>query len=288
MTTELPGPAREGDAPALRLPEPGLLFDRRAARLAVLAPGHAAPEWLALLSRIAAGQALAVREIRAAGVCAPAGGPPLAYDLLPRDDAWRRMLGIVLAAAKAPGLPLETQDGLRRLADAGVTELEALADGVLAGAVAADRLSTAPFVGAALQAWLASLAAALDPAAAAPAEGACPICGGPPLAGVVQAGDRLRYVTCAVCAAEWNVPRVRCVVCGGGAGLEYLHVDGDPGAKAEVCPACRVYVKIFDEEKRPGVDAGADDAATLTLDLLVANEGYARAGPNLYVGVQAG
>ncbi len=288
MITELPDPTREGDAPALRVHEPGLLFDRRAARFAALAPGHAAPEWLALFFRVAAGQALAVREIHAAPARAPAGGPPLAYDLLPRDGAWRRMLGIVLGAAKAPGLPLEAQDALRRLAGSGVADLEALADGVLAGAVPADRLSCAPFVGAALQAWLASLAAVLDPSEAAPAEGTCPICGGPPLAGVVQASDRLRYVCCALCTAEWNVPRVRCVSCGGAAGLEYLHVEDDPGAKAEACPACRVYVKLFDEEKRPGVEAAADDAATLTLDLLVANEGYARAGPNLYVGVQAG
>lgn len=288
MTTSPSAPAPGGQPPALRAPAPGALFDHRAARLAALTRGHAAPEWLALLARIAAGQALAVRGIRTAAVRVAGGGPPLAHDRLPRDGAWRRMLATIVAAAAAPGLPVQTDEALRRLAGSSVDALETLADGVFGGAVAADQLSSAPFIGAALQAWLASLAAEVDPAIAAPAEGSCPVCGGPPLAAVVQAADRLRYVSCAYCSSAWNLPRVRCVSCGGGEGLEYLHVDGDPGAKAEVCPSCRVYLKVFDEEKRPGVEPAADDAATLALDLLVANEGYARAGPNLYVGVQAG
>jgi FdhE protein len=256
----------------------------RAARLAALADAHAAPEWLRLLSRIAAGQARAVREIRAAPA-APRPGRPLPYGELPRDGAWRRMLGLVLDAARAPGLPLETQEALRRLADSGVTRLEELADGVLAGAVPADRLGCVPFVGAALQAWLAALAAGIDASAAPAADGACPVCGGPPVAARVRARDRLRYVTCAICASEWNVPRVRCVSCDTSAGPEYFHVDAEAGAKVEACPTCRSYLKLFDEERRPGAEPAADDAATLALDLLLAEEGFHRAGPNLYVGL---
>jgi len=37
------------------------------------------------------------------------------------------------------------------------------------------------------------------------------------------------------------------------------------------------------EEHRPGADPAADDAATLALDLLMAEEGYGRAGTNLYL-----
>jgi len=283
VTQRAPAPAH-GDPPALRLPEPGLLFDARAARLRALAAGHAAPEWLLLLARIASGQALAVREVEAGSARAPGEGPPLAFDRIARDDVWRRMLAIVLSSARGPGLPVETVDALRRLGDAGARDLEALAGAVLAGEVPRDRLGSAPFVGAALQAWLATLAAGLDPGAAPAAEGACPVCGGAPLAGLVQAGDRLRYVTCAMCAAEWNVPRVRCAVCHSGAALQYLHVEGDPGAKAEACRSCGAYLKLFDEEQRPGAEPAADDAATIALDLLVGEEGFRRAGVNLYVG----
>jgi FdhE protein len=287
-----PATAPGGGAPALRLPDPGRLFESRAARLAALARGHAAPEWLLLLSRVAAGQASAVREIRARAPLPlpPAGaGPPLAAAAeLGRDGAWRRMLAIIVAASRAPGLPAETEDALRRLAAAREDELEALAGAVLAGAPPPGRLACAPFVGAALQAWLAGLAAALAPASvpAGPVE-ACPACGAPPVAGRIRAGDRLRFVTCALCATEWNVPRVRCVACDTSAGPEYFHVEPEAGAKAEACPTCRSYLKLFDEERRPGADPAADDAATLALDLLLAEAGYHRAGPNLYVGFGA-
>jgi FdhE protein len=279
--------AAERTAP-VRIHDPALLFEARAKRLHALAAGHSAGDWLLLLSRVADGQRAAVREIAVTPVhAAPEAGPPLAVGRVPRDGAWRRMLGIVLSAAKAPGLPVETLDALRRLGDAGVTHLEAIADGVLAGDVAPDRLACAPFVGAALQAWFAVLAARLDPASLRPGTDACPVCGSPPVAGVVQGGDRLRFLSCSVCAAEWNVPRLRCVLCGAEGDLAYYEVEGDRGGKAEACPSCRAYVKLFDEERRPGVDPVADDAATLALDLLLAEDGWSRVGANLYLATAA-
>ena len=125
------------------------------------------------------------------------------------------------------------------------------------------------------------VAATIDPATVGRPQGACPVCAGAPVAGVVQA-DRLRYVSCALCTAQWNTPRIHCVLCGNER-LEYLHAEGDQGAKAEACGSCRAYLKLFDEVHRPGADAAADDAATIALDLRVADEGYHRAGPNLYV-----
>ncbi len=281
--SEVPAPAREGQAPALRLPDPLRLFERRAARLDALAHGHAAPEWLLLLARVAAGQARAVTEIRPAAP-APCAGRPLAYGELRRDESWRRMLALVVDAARTPGLPVRTQEALRRIGESGVPDLERLADGVLAGAVEPDDRACAPFVGAALQAWLTALAAGIDPATAPAPEGACPVCGGPPVAAIVQAVDRLRYVTCAVCSSEWNVPRIRCVACETSVGPEYFQIEAERGLKVEACPTCRTYVKLFDEEKRPGAEAAADDAATIALDLLVSEEGFHRAGSNLYVG----
>jgi FdhE protein len=144
-------------------------------------------------------------------------------------------------------------------------------------------------VGAALQAALAARAAGLGAVAQAPPEreGSCPACGGPPVAGVVGAEDRLRWLSCARCATEWNVPRVRCTACETSASPEYLHLDEDPGAKAEACPDCRTYVKLFDLARRPGAEPGADDAATIALDLLVAEQGFHRAAANPLVGAGA-
>lgn len=277
-------PAR---AEPLRLRDPGLLFEARAARFRALAEGHAAPDWLLLLSRVADGQRTAVREVPAQPArspAAPEGGPPLAFARLPRDGAWRRMLAIVVSAARAPGLPRETLDALRELEGSGAGDLEALADAVLRGEVPPDRLACAPFVAAALQAWFAALSARLEPAAMGPGSASCPVCGAPPVAGVVQGKDRLRYLSCALCAAEWNVPRLRCTSCGAEEEVAYLHADGDEGAKAEACSRCRAYLKLFDEEKRTGAEPAADDAATIALDLLLAEEQWRRVGLNLYVG----
>jgi FdhE protein len=284
--TESPvGPAPGGEAAPLRLPDPGLLFGARATRLETLAAGHAAPEWLRLLSRIAGGQALAVREVPAGSARAAGDGPPLALDRLPRDGAWRRMLSVILSAARSARNPTETEEALRGLGAAGAAELEAIADGVLSGAVPQARVAAVPFVGAALQAWLTALAARLDPAALVAGGGrACPVCAGPPVAGIVQGNDRYRYVTCAFCSAEWHVLRVHCAVCGGQQ-LEYLHAEGDRGAQAEACRTCGAYLKLFDCVDRPGADPAADDAATIALDLIVADEGFRRMGPNLYVAI---
>ncbi len=277
-------PAEDGAsalADPVRLPEPGLLFGARAGRFRALAAGHAAPEWLLLLARVADGQRAAVREIRVHPAPALGDGPPIAH--AERDGSWRRMLAVVLSGARAPGLPAETLDALRFLSEGGADDLEEIADLVLAGEVPEDRLACAPFVGAALQAWLGALAAQVDPAGAPSGGLECPVCGAPPVAGIVQASDRARWLACSLCGAEWRLERLRCAACGSDARLGYFHVEGDPGATAEACGGCRAYLKLFDEEKRPGAVPAADDAATIALDLLMADEGYQRAGANPYL-----
>jgi FdhE protein len=275
---------QHAQAEPLRLPDPALLFEGRAARLSTLAAGSSTEGFLRLLSRIARGQAAAVREVPVEPTRAPGDGPPLDADRTPRGAAWRRMLAAVLRAARDPALPAETQEAIRRLAEAREPELEAIAGKLLAGEVAPDLVACAPFVGAALQAWFAAVAARLDPASVPRGSpSACPVCGAPPVAGIVQGKDRLRYFSCALCGAEWNFWRLHCAVCGKDDDLAYYGVEGDKGAKAEACGRCRVYVKLFDEVERPGAEPAADDAATLALDLLLAEDGWRRLGPNLYL-----
>jgi FdhE protein len=284
-------PALPGAIRPIRLPDPALLFRARADRLAALAPGSPAEGYLLLLSRIARGQLRAVREIAVPAI--PRGGArPIAPSRLPREAAWRRMLGVVLAEAKQPGLPAEALFAIRRLEDDGVTALDRLADAVLAGRlgpeVAPDALATAPFVGAALQAWFAANAAAVDLAGVEPAQGGCPLCGAPPVAGIVLGDDRLRYLACSLCGAEWHLARVHCASCRDNAALSYFSIEGERGVQAEACEACHTYVKLFDLRDRPGAEPLADDAATIPLDLLVAEEGYARGGVNVLLWVDDG
>lgn len=275
--------SEHAQAVPIRLPDPALLFEGRAGRFAKLAEGNPAGDFLLLLSRIAAGQRAAVRDVPVAPARAPGDGPPLAAERLPRDETWRRMLRAVLAAVQGPNLPGETQEALRSLSSADASRLESLADAVIAADVAPEHLAVAPFVGAALQAWFTALAARLDPAGIPEGGASCPICGSPPVAGIVQGKDRLRYVTCSLCSADWHLSRLHCIVCNKDDDLAYYGPEGDAGTKAEACGHCKVYLKLFDEEKRSGVEPAADDAATLALDLVLAEQGWQRIGANPYL-----
>lgn len=288
MTGTLPVVPDRGAIVPLRLVAPALLFERRSARLAALAQGHPAGAYLGLLSRLAAGQRTAVREIAVATAARRRDGPPLAHDRVARDEEWRRMLRVVVATVRqGPELPAQTRATLGALQAAGVDALEHVADAVLAGEVGPERIGWAPFVGAALQAWFSARSATLDRAEVARADFGCPVCGAPPVAGVVQGDDRLRYLSCSLCAAEWHLTRIHCASCRASAGLAYFHLEHDPGVDAEACEACRSYVKQLDLEKRPGAEPLADDAATLSLDLLLAEQGYRRGGVNLLLGISA-
>jgi FdhE protein len=86
--------------------------------------------------------------------------------------------------------------------------------------------------------------------------------------------------------------RVKCSSCEADKGIEYLALDsggatapdGTPASqpvRAEACNECKTYLKIMAQEKDPLVDPAADDLATLALDVLVDEQGFARSGPNL-------
>jgi FdhE protein len=280
-----PLPERGAIAP-LRIVDAGLLFEERAGRLAALSRGHAAEEFLLLLSRVVAGQRSALRAVPVAPPGALGDVLPLAFDR-PRDEAWRRMLRIVAAEARRPGLPAAANAALSSLADASDTTLELLADAVLAGAVPPGSVAAVPFVGAALQTWFGALAAGVDPARVRPSRLGCPVCGSPPVAGVVLGDDALRYLACSLCPTQWHLPRIHCATCRANDEVSYLGVEEQPGATAEVCDRCHAYVKLFALAKRPGAEPLADDAATIALDLLVAERGYRRGGANPLFGIAA-
>jgi FdhE protein len=273
---------------AVRLPSPGLLFAARAARFRALARGNAAEELLLLLARVAAGQRAASALGAPASPPLDGVGPPLAALRARPDPAWRAALREVVAAAREAAPPAETVAALGRLARAAGAELDALARAALGGGLAVADLACAPFVGAALQASFTATAGALPRPPEGDAGASCPACGAPPVAGVVEGVSRRRFLHCALCATAWHVPRLRCVACREDGGLVYLHAEDGSGAKAEACERCGAYVKILDEERRPGADAAVDDVATLALDLAVAEQGFRPVGANPYLGAALG
>jgi FdhE protein len=273
-----------GEVPYLEIPEPAEVFHRRAGRLSELAPGHASGDWLLALSSLSAAQGTALAR---APADLPAGALPPAVPLRAAEwhpgSSWRAALGVVLAEMRAVPLPDPARAAIARLERAAPGELDSFAAAVLRGGPV--DLAAAPFVAAALQATFTALASRLSADAVERSERGCPVCGSPPVAAVVLGDDKVRYAACSLCASRWHLVRVKCATCQATGGLSYLAIDGGPGGvKAEACSSCRTYLKVFYLEARPGAEPLADDAATLALDLLVAEEGFARGGVNLFLG----
>jgi FdhE protein len=115
----------------------------------------------------------------------------------------------------------------------------------------------------------------------------CPVCGSEPVASVVRIGGTeqgLRYLHCSLCNAEWHAVRIKCVYCDSTKGISYYGIEGgSPAIKAEHCEQCASYLKILYMEKDSGVEAVADDVASLALDVLMAESGYGRNGVNPYL-----
>ena len=161
------------------------------------------------------------------------------------------------------------------------------ADKILAGDLAAVSAQELPFVAAALQVYWVRMASSLKEDAFSRLEqgGACPVCGSYPSAGIVHssgAEQGLRYLSCSLCASQWHMVRIKCSSCESTHGIDYHIVEGSNGAiKAESCDDCNSYLKLLYLGKDPQMEAIADDLATLSLDMLMNEEGKARGGPNL-------
>ncbi len=278
-----------GEVAYLRAPAGPERFRRRAERLAALAPGHAAGDYLAFLALVCEAQAGAARSLRLSpnGRDLPPGRP---LDVAaPPPAEWRTALASILASLEPAPMPGAAREAVRQLAGAGAGPLEELAARVLSGQLGADELARAPLVGAALQIPYVLLAAGVGTLPVARAEdGGCPVCGFAPVAGLLLAGDRLRYLSCGLCASEWHLTRLQCAVCRQADQVAYLSIEGgDEVARAEACHRCGAYTKILDVEKAPRLEPSADDLATLSLDLLVAEQGFARNGRNLLLATAA-
>jgi FdhE protein len=283
------GGGQLGEIPFLRLPQPEPLFSKRAERFASLAHGHTLSEYLELLARAASAQ-LAALETNSVCLLTPSRAP-IDVGTHVRAPEWRDTLRVIVAELSATSMPAESRGALDLLARAPPDLVEPLADRVLANAAEGADLATGPFVAAALQVYFASLAAGVDPAAVSRRSGSCPVCGALPVVGVVLGDDRLRYLVCSVCATQWHHTRIQCTACGESKGLSYYQLEGEraasvpvaAAAKAEACPSCKSYTKLFYMERDPHLEPFADDVATLALDLLMAENGWSRHGVNLFL-----
>jgi FdhE protein len=305
--------ARAGeDVPYLRWPERGSVFAEREMRLRQLAAGHAMRDYLILMADVAHEQQrlLAAErsldlpdedELRAASA---AGVAPLPAADWPRPPAWRAVLRELLPPLRqrASGAAADT---LQRLTEADDAWLEQQADRLLHGVMLGLDLGTAPFIAAALQVVWTDLVlrtqaahASLNPSAFGRIDdrSVCPACASRPTASLIRidaafAGQR--YLHCSLCNLQWHRVRIQCTRCGK---EEHIHYESlqpqaghntlvtgavDGAVRAECCDDCGHYLKIVQMDKDPHAEPVADDLASLTLDLLVADDGVQRHGVNL-------
>lgn len=291
-----------GDATPNRLPSPRVFADR-AARLRQLAQGHAMADFLAFAARLADAQQSLLDQRGPAPRpddahlrrCRQHGMPPLDAHGAELPAGWLTVLHD-LAAAVVPHAPAGLQNAIAALPDFPEERLASLAREILRGdenLTNAVELALAPLIGASLQVlWTArALGLAAGDIPAGFEGGQCPACGAPPVASIVRIGDAghgVRYAACSLCACEWHVTRIKCVPCQNTRGIAYQALEGaggpaHPAVKAETCPDCHASLKIVSMETDPAVDAFADDLATLTLDMLVDEAGFHRAGRNLFL-----
>lgn len=290
--------------PTVVLPHDQALFSNRAHRFAHLARDHAMGPFLDVMGKIAAAQDQALRARAASALdpdvlaqCYEHGMPPLSCQT-ERSIDWQLDLDALVAALLVCSEPV-LQDAAQKLQATDEDEREAIADALFGGGIAGNdperHALLAPLVGAALQVWWTRQAGTLkaDQIGLVGSSTVCPVCASRPVASVIEIAanqSSLRYLHCSLCSTQWHMVRVTCSACESTKGITYLSLNGveaeEPAkkiafARAEACDACHSYLKIFTREKQPMMEVGADDLATLTLDMLVDEAGYVRSGPNL-------
>ncbi len=300
-----------GDMPFLRWPERATLFAEREMRLRQLASGHALADYLRFMADLVHEQHVALQALpvvplpdaQAVDRAARDGVPPVPAADWPRDPAWR---GVAqrMAAALAERGPEAARPVMQRLAGADEVFLERQADLLLNGLSTGLDLASAPLLGAALQVYWTHLLLSVQahhkgqgaPFGRIDDETACPCCGSRPTASITRSsGESLgqRYLHCSLCNLEWHMVRGKCPHCLSGKSLAYQALDSADAThedsasratsakvQAETCDDCGHYLKIAHTDRDPFVDPVADDLASLTLDLLVAETGKLRHGVN--------
>jgi FdhE protein len=282
--------------PFVRLPDPKTLFARRSERLRVLAEGHDLRPYLSFLAGLTGVQHRVQEDLPAVEPsneesrerAREFGMPPLDRLRFTTDTGFDATFERFLSLADGLDMPAPARRAIERVRLADSVARTEMAKAALANAVAVETLAEHVFVAAIVQVHFARLAAELDARRLVPVgDGVCPACGGPPVASLIVGwhdAHGTRFCSCALCGTLWNYVRIKCTLCGSTKGITYRAVEGEAGTvKAETCDSCHCYVKILHQHVDPSLEAVADDAASLALDLLVREAGYRRGAVNPFM-----
>jgi FdhE protein len=294
-----PDPTAIGDVaepPFVRLPDPATVFALRAMRLEHLAPNHTLQPYLDFLGHLCACQhhvqkGLPEPDMPTAETFAQArehAMPPLDRLRFTTDAACDATLDGLFNLAADLQMPDTARAALDRVRAADSAARDEMVRSVLADSIPVEQMAEHVFVAAALQVHFARVASRLDGERLVPVDdGVCPTCGGPPVASAIvgwQGAHGARFCTCSLCATQWHVVRIKCVLCNSTKGIAYQALDGgNENIKAETCENCHGFVKVMVQTKDPVLDPVADDVASLGLDLLLRESGYKRGAVNPFL-----
>ena len=211
--------------------------------------------------------------------------PPIAADGHRRDATWREGLALMLASFDAMAAPASVAATIAEMRRRDPAQIENLADAFLRGGVdPADAAAAFDRGGAAGLFHPPGVDVVRLRPQAARAARSLPLMQLDLVGRIITASGQnpgARYLHCSLCSTAWNHTRAVCIVCSGSRTLALRGIEGDPGvARAETCDDCGTYAKVFYEAKDAGVDAYADDLATLGLDMMVGEAGWARHAPH--------
>jgi len=276
------------------LADPTVRFASTARRLSKLADSHPMEAWLYFMATLAQAQHEVASTLAPSVALEPADVaravearlPPLAADGHQRDAVWRDGLSLLLDRIDGREWPPAVQGAMEQLRHSDAASLDRLADAFLRGELAATEAGVAVFVVAALQVYFSGSAGRLkaNDLRLLEERSLCPCCGSPSVAGVITATGitpGTRFLYCSLCSTAWNHVRAVCITCGGTRKLSVQGIEDDAGVvKAETCGECHSYAKLLYQLKDTQLDPYADDLASLGLDMLVAEAGFARHAPN--------
>jgi FdhE protein len=288
--------------PRVRLPDPASVFAHRARRLRTLGKDHSLGDYLRLMATLADVQQSQLDTLLAAlrteqfathvgqqiELAHAHRMPVLQATGWPRQDRWRTILrSLCNSLADTPGFPAPVYSVCERIAATAPADLEAQADLLIAARPDGVDGQAAPFIMAALQVYWTGMVSTLKVTDVVQLDVAtvCPACGFLPVSSVVRSDKRspqgYRYLHCGLCATEWHMVRITCSHCLNNEGITYHSIEGGSEAvRAETCGKCLTYRKILYQEKDTDVEPVADDLSSLSLDLLMTEEGFHRGSGN--------
>jgi FdhE protein len=278
------------------LADPLTRFKRHAERFAKLAAGHQLEGYLTFLSALSQIQHDCQAGLEPAHL-PPAkeiekalahGMPPISIGQFEPDTTADQTLKRILELLDQTEMPEAARTALWNVTRLDSTARRQMMRAILLAEIPAGEIAEHVYAAAAIQVHFNRLTAQLDAKSLAEvAPGACPACGGSPVASIVVELPKVsghRYCCCSLCGTMWNVARIRCIVCGGDKGIAYHNIEGiSDTIKAETCDSCQSYVKIFYQQKDPGLDPVADDVGSLGLDILMREQGFGRGSANPFL-----